>query len=88
MDTTELLKKVRKIEIKTKGLSNHIFSGEYHSAFKGRGMSFSELFRDLLAEREKRKDIMAFAGSICDFDIDRHTLEGAKRSSKTWEKVF
>ena len=43
MDTTELLKKVRKIEIKTKGLSTHIFSGEYHSAFKGRGMSFSEV---------------------------------------------
>lgn len=39
----ELLKKVRRIEIKTKGLSNHIFSGEYHSAFKGRGMSFSEV---------------------------------------------
>ncbi len=38
-----ILKKVRKIEIKTKGLSNHIFSGEYHSAFKGRGMSFSEV---------------------------------------------
>ena len=43
MDTKELLKKVRKIEIKSKGLSNHIFSGEYHSAFKGRGMSFSEV---------------------------------------------
>jgi len=43
MNTTELLKKVRKIEIKTKGLSNHIFSGEYHSTFKGRGMSFSEV---------------------------------------------
>lgn len=41
--TTELLKKVRKIEIKTKGLSNQIFSGGYHSAFKGRGMSFSEV---------------------------------------------
>lgn len=38
-----ILKKVRQIEIKTKGLSNHIFSGEYHSAFKGRGMSFSEV---------------------------------------------
>ena len=36
MDTKELLKKVRKIEIKTRGLSNHLFSGEYHSAFKGR----------------------------------------------------
>jgi uncharacterized protein (DUF58 family) len=43
MDTQELIKKVRKIEIKTRGVSNHIFSGEYHSAFKGRGMSFSEV---------------------------------------------
>ena len=43
METTELLKKVRKIEIKTKGLSNQIFSGHYHSAFKGRGMAFSEV---------------------------------------------
>ena len=43
MDTTELLKKVRKIEIKTKGLSQNIFAGEYHSAFKGRGMTFSEV---------------------------------------------
>lgn len=42
-DTKELLKKVRKIEIKTRGLSNHIFSGEYSSAFKGRGMAFSEV---------------------------------------------
>lgn len=43
METAELLKKVRKIEIKTKGLSSQIFSGEYHSAFKGRGMAFSEV---------------------------------------------
>jgi len=43
METTELLKKVRKIEIKTRGLSSQIFSGEYHSAFKGRGMAFSEV---------------------------------------------
>lgn len=43
MDTSELIKRVRKIEIKTKGLSKHLFSGEYHSAFKGRGMSFSEV---------------------------------------------
>jgi uncharacterized protein (DUF58 family) len=43
METTELLKKVRKIEIKARGLSNDLFSGEYHSAFKGRGMSFSEV---------------------------------------------
>jgi uncharacterized protein (DUF58 family) len=43
MDTKELLKKVRKIEIKTKRLSNHMFGGEYHSTFKGRGMTFSEV---------------------------------------------
>lgn len=43
MDTKELLKKVRKIEIKTRRLSNHIFGGEYHSAFKGHGMTFSEI---------------------------------------------
>lgn len=43
MDTAEILKRVRRLEIKTRGLSNHIFSGEYHSAFKGRGMSFSEV---------------------------------------------
>ncbi len=43
LSTSELLKKVRKIEIKTRGLSNQIFSGEYHSAFKGRGMAFSEV---------------------------------------------
>ncbi len=42
-DTKSLLKRVRKIEIKTKGLSNQIFSGEYHSAFKGKGMAFSEV---------------------------------------------
>ncbi|MBL0026578.1 MAG: DUF58 domain-containing protein [Saprospiraceae bacterium] len=43
MDTAELLRKVRKLEIKTKGLTKHVFSGEYHSAFKGRGMAFSEV---------------------------------------------
>lgn len=43
METTELLKKVRQIEIKTRGLSANIFAGEYHSAFKGRGMAFSEV---------------------------------------------
>ena len=43
METAELLKKVRQIEIKTKGLSNNIFAGQYHSAFKGRGMAFSEV---------------------------------------------
>lgn len=43
MNTSELLKKVRKIEIKTRGLSQNIFAGQYHSAFKGRGMAFSEV---------------------------------------------
>ena len=43
METSEILKKVRKIEIKTRGLSNNIFAGQYHSAFKGRGMAFSEV---------------------------------------------
>lgn len=43
MDASELLKKIKKIEIKTKGLSQNIFAGEYHSAFKGRGMMFSEV---------------------------------------------
>ncbi len=43
MEATELLKKVRRIEIKTRGLSRHIFAGEYHSAFKGRGIAFSEV---------------------------------------------
>ncbi|MBN4052197.1 DUF58 domain-containing protein [Sphingobacteriaceae bacterium AH-315-L07] len=43
METSELLRKVRYVEIKTRGLSQHIFSGEYHSVFKGRGMSFSEV---------------------------------------------
>ncbi|MDE6230273.1 MAG: DUF58 domain-containing protein [Muribaculaceae bacterium] len=43
MDANELIKKIRKIEIKTRGLSNNIFAGEYHSAFKGRGVIFSEV---------------------------------------------
>ena len=43
MNTKDLLKKVRKIEIKTRRLSDHVFGGEYHSTFKGRGMTFSEV---------------------------------------------
>jgi uncharacterized protein (DUF58 family) len=53
LDTKELIKKVKRIEIKTKGLSTQIFSGEYHSAFKGRGMAFSEV-RDYAAGDEIR----------------------------------
>ena len=51
--TSALLKKVRKIELKTKGLSNQLFSGEYQSAFKGRGMAFSEV-RDYIPGDEIR----------------------------------
>jgi uncharacterized protein (DUF58 family) len=53
METQELLKKIRHLEIKAKGLTRHIFSGEYHSAFKGRGMAFSEV-RDYQAGDEVR----------------------------------
>ena len=43
METSEIIKKVRKIEIKARGLSSNIFAGQYHSTFKGRGMAFSEV---------------------------------------------
>ncbi|MFN5494461.1 MAG: DUF58 domain-containing protein, partial [Bacteroidota bacterium] len=43
MTSAELIKQIRRIEIKSKGLSNQLFSGEYHSAFKGKGMAFSEV---------------------------------------------
>ena len=43
METSEIIKKVRKIEIKARGLSSNVFAGQYHSAFKGRGMAFSEV---------------------------------------------
>lgn len=43
MDAKEIFKKIHRLEIKSKGLTKHIFSGEYHSAFKGRGMAFSEV---------------------------------------------
>lgn len=56
METEELLKKVRRIEIKARGLSNNIFAGEYHSAFKGRGMAFSEV-------REYQ-----YGDDVCDID--------------------
>jgi len=43
VEASELIKRVRKIEIKTRGLTQHIFAGQYHSAFKGKGMTFSEV---------------------------------------------
>ena len=43
MEASALLKRVRKIEIKTRGLTQHVFAGQYHSAFKGKGMTFSEV---------------------------------------------
>lgn len=56
METSDLLKRVRQIEIKTRGLSNNIFAGQYHSAFKGKGMSFSEV-------REYQ-----YGDDVCDID--------------------
>ena len=53
METNELLKRVRQIEIKTRGLSSNIFAGQYHSAFKGRGMSFAEEAMDIVDVNEK-----------------------------------
>lgn len=61
---------------------------ELHRLKRERGLSFSGLFRDLLSEREKKKDIMAFAGSICDFEVDRHAIESARKSSRTWKRLF
>ena len=52
METSELLKKVRQIEIKTRGLSNNIFAGQYHSAFKGRGMAFSEVGENRIPDHD------------------------------------
>ena len=61
METVDLLKKVRKIEIKTRGLSNNIFAGQYHSAFKGRGMAFSEV-----REYQYGDDIRDFDRNVTD----------------------
>ena len=61
METEELLKKVRRIEIKARGLSNNIFAGEYHSAFKGRGMAFSEVreYQYHIIVRGRQEDLCA-----------------------------
>ena len=63
---SDILKKVRKIEIKTRGLSNEIFAGKYHTAFKGRGMSFSEVreyrIGDDVRENIYHNNIMRFLG--------------------------
>ena len=64
METNDIFKKVRKIEIKTRGLSNHIFSGQYHSAFKGRGMTFSEVAIKCRKFREELNKPLAFPNGI------------------------
>ena len=61
MDAAEILKKIRTLEIKTRGLTNQIFSGEYHSAYKGRGMAFSEVRERPLVYRTTGS-----TGSNCD----------------------
>ena len=65
METSEIIKKVRKIEIKTRGLSSNIFAGQYHSAFKGRGMAFSEVLLidvsgslDFGTQRQMKRDMV------------------------------
>jgi predicted CopG family antitoxin len=52
-----------------------------------RNMSFSELFRDMLAEREKKRDIMSFANSVPDFEIDKHTIDVARKTSRAWKRI-
>lgn len=56
METSDLLKKVRKIEIKTRGLSSQLFAGEYHSAFKGSGMAFSEVRNYAIGDEIRKID--------------------------------
>ena len=75
METTELLKRVRQIEIKTRGLSSNIFAGQYHSAFKGRGMAFSEV-REYQYEYQYGDDVR---------DIDWNVTA---RFDKPFVKVF
>ena len=69
MKTSELLKKVRQIEIKTKGLSNHIFAGEYHTAFKGTGMAFSEV-REYVNGDDLRTIPVGLASIVGQYQID------------------
>ena len=64
MDTKELLKKVRKIEIKTRRLSDHIFGGEYHSTFKGRGMTFEQV--DSIAQGRVWTGVEALENGLVD----------------------
>ena len=64
MDTKEILKKVRKIEVKTRRLSDHIFGGEYHSTFKGRGMTFSEVRAPIKREINVAKEVAIIARII------------------------
>jgi hypothetical protein len=75
MDTKELLKKVRKIEIKTRRLSDHIFGGEYHSTFKGRGMTFSEVrqYQNLVM-------MLGILTGTLQLDITNLSLRSLKRS--------
>lgn len=90
METTELLKKVRQIEIKTRGLSNNIFAGQYHSAFKGRGMAFSEVreyqfgddIRDIdwnVTARFNKPYVKVFEG-----DVYTVTIKAKNGADNTW----
>lgn len=52
-----------------------------------KGVSFSVLFRDMLNEREKKRDIMSFASTIPDFEIDKHAIEVARKTSRAWKRI-
>ena len=76
MDANDLIKKVRKIEIKTRGLSQNIFAGEYHSAFKGRGMMFSEVREYQYGDDIRELTVMLLV------DVSRSRLFGAVGEEK------
>ena len=75
METSELLKKVRRIEIKTRGLSRNIFAGQYHSAFKGRGMAFSEVREYQYGDDIRDIDWNVTAGVRGRARTDRHAAD-------------
>ena len=96
MDTKELLKKVRKIEIKTRRLSNHVFGGEYHSTFKGRGMTFSEVRQYQFGDDVRSIDwnvtarynspyVKVFEETKTRFDIGSATLYDLQNAEASYE---
>ena len=83
MDAQELLGKVRKIEIRARGLSRNVFAGEYHSAFRGRGMAFSEVREYQYGDDVRDIDWNVTCSSM---SADRSTSERRSRRSETWPR--